>query len=520
MTKAEVDNFSPARRSSSAATGRSQEASVAELAADRVLENRFPAIPIWVLLVLLMTTSIVAIVVPMALILVTTSNSSLNELTTITIQLAATEASHGVQNAISSTAQILDALMASPYFSKDFLAHESNVRGGAGVISAMMTGVRTFDYLSALTCSTPGRTAIGPYGPFTNRTIVQAVYGSLSPAAAFGPMALIIDPSTNASVTANLLSADYSTVVSSVNIGVAPVATTDDVLLTDQVSSTPSVDPFFGTTFINTTGVPFWQMSYYKNFWADKFKAGSSAPDFGCSVGIRIDESLTVFLNSTRVTNNTILMLMDTSGLLLSTNRPDSITTPMNATHRVFPDASPVPAVSLVGRALLSIYGSYTSIPTSNTPTVLQRLADDGTDWFLSTTSVAVPGTDRLMFVVAIPRSDLVAQMDNAEKRGVAVATTVACLGLIVTGLMMYLALRPLQRMATSMRQLTKLDFSFLENGVLNRRSPLQEIREVETVFDMMVKAFAGAIRRNKALMGGQATNHANSRSTGVSTVV
>ncbi|KAJ3186852.1 hypothetical protein HK101_009462 [Irineochytrium annulatum] len=466
-----------------------------------------------------MTASIAGIVVPMALIFAWNSNASLNDVTTIAIQLAATEASQGVRGAIASTTQILDALMASPYFSKDFMTHVADIKSSAGVIPAMMTGVRTFDYISALVCSTPGSTAVGPYGPYTNRTNVQAVYASMAPGGPKQPMVILQDQTTGASVTVNLLSPDYGAVLTSINIGPARLSNGGDVLLANQLSSTPAVEPFFDITYLNATGTAFWQISYYRNHWVDKTKAGTTVPDFGCSIGFQIDASLTVYLNSMRVTNNTILMLMDTSGLLLSTNRPDSIASSTNATVRVTPDASPVTAISLVGRALLSTYGSYSSLPTSNASTVLQQRFADGTEWFLSTTSLTVSG-DQLTFVVAIPRSDLFAQMDAGERRGVIVASAVACLGLIITGLMTFFALRPLQRMATSMRKLTKFDFSFLENGVLNKRSPLKEIREVETVFDMMVKAFAGAIRRNKTLMGGQTGQGGSSKSGAASSVV
>ncbi|KAJ3175138.1 hypothetical protein HK101_010742 [Irineochytrium annulatum] len=93
------------------------------------------------------------------------------------------------------------------------------------------------------------------------------------------------------------------------------------------------------------------------------------------------------------------------------------------------------------------------------------------------------------------------AKMDEAERRGIVVASAVAAAGLLCTALITFLALRPVGAMAKNMTQLTKFDFSLLEKGVLDKRSLLSEIREAETAFDTMVKAFAGAIRRNKQLI-------------------
>ncbi|KAI8584991.1 hypothetical protein BDZ88DRAFT_57285 [Geranomyces variabilis] len=61
-----------------------------------------------------------------------------------------------------------------------------------------------------------------------------------------------------------------------------------------------------------------------------------------------------------------------------------------------------------------------------------------------------------------------------------------------------------LQRLARQMVQLTKMDFSTLESsGMLDERSLIFELCAVQKVFATMVRAFAGAIQRNKTIIAG-----------------
>ncbi|KAJ3131892.1 hypothetical protein HK101_004660, partial [Irineochytrium annulatum] len=476
-----------------------KEVTVAELAADRVRTNRFAAIPTWVLLLLLMTGSIAAIVAPMAIIFLSNSSDSINDLSTITIQLAATEASQAIESVISSTTQILEGLVTGPYFIKDFLANAGNVNASTTVFPAMLSSVATGTYVNSIECRTmQTQTAIGIMGPYLNRTDVTAVITAPEPGVERTPIVVHNDPSTNGGLFLETFAFhNFSSYVSTTGIGPAPL-TGLDITLAQQ--NNRSVAPYFDTTYYTVGAFSFWQMTYSKNIWVNPASAGETTPDVNCAVGIVVDLSLSVLLNSVRVTNNTVVLLMDTEGRLLSTNRPNSIATPANVSVRVTPDLSPTTEVALVGKGLLSIFGSYGSIPTGSMSTVYQRTFNDGQPWFLTTSVMNISGTP-FTFVVAFPRSDMFAKMDAAEKRGVIIAACVAAAGLICTALMTFLSLRPLYAMAKNMTQLTKFDFSLLENGVLDRRSFLAEIREAETVFDTMVKAFAGAIKRNKQLV-------------------
>lgn len=111
--------------------------------------------------------------------------------------------------------------------------------------------------------------------------------------------------------------------------------------------------------------------------------------------------------------------------------------------------------------------------------------------------------TDSLLVVSAIPRSDIFGKLDAARQRSIAVSVGVSvAMGVLASGIFFLLVL-PLFRLARSMQVLTKLDFSQLESsGMLDERSWIWELYNVQTTFATMVRAFAGAIKKNKQMMG------------------
>ncbi|KAJ3199300.1 hypothetical protein HDU67_002917, partial [Dinochytrium kinnereticum] len=288
----------------------------AERKAEKGQKEKFSlAVPIWVVLITLMTGAIVAIVAPMGSIFVGTSKTSIGDLSTITIQVASTQAAQGVETAISNTARVLDQLLAIPYFPNDFIRNQYNIMASPTLVPSLLQSLRTFDFISALVCTTPGSTVIGPFGPFTNNSNVQALYTPFLSRNGTKTIALIYaDPSTNATNQLVAYAPDLTTVTQRSFAGPKGVATARDFLFTDFYAARQPIEPYFGLTFINTSGVSFWQMSYYKHYYVPS----SSQPAFGCSIGYIIEDALVPFLNSVRVTNNTIVVLIEKlSGLLV-----------------------------------------------------------------------------------------------------------------------------------------------------------------------------------------------------------
>ncbi|KAJ3103576.1 hypothetical protein HDU97_009996 [Phlyctochytrium planicorne] len=494
-----------------------QEQSIQELAAERNAERgkkegRGLSVPIWVVMSLLMTAAIGAIVIPLSVILVGTSNKSLNTLTTTTVQLVLKTASEGVSNFLTGTVDTMEGLTNSSYFTNDFTTNIYNIKTSGQIIPAIGKALNSHDFISAVVCTQPGQTAIGPTGPFTNRTNLQLV--STSTPAGKTTVAFYNDQTTGGFVHLAALDPINFSILKDTQINPVGVTGEGDVALKNMLSSSPSVDPYFDISFIKTSFGSFWQMSFYKNFWRTASDSGKTVPDFACSVGSLIDASITVFLNSIKVTDNTIIMLMDSNGFLLSTNRNNSISIPSTTVNgsfvRVTPDMSPNDDVSKVGKGLMGLYGSIDKIPldgiTTNTPVNQVNIA--GESWFLSSSGFTVKG-QKFGLVVAFPRSDMFANLDKAGTTVVIIAIVVAVIGVMFTTLSTYFALRPLQKMSQSMKQLTKFDFSSLESGSLTNRSLMTEIRGVETAFHDMVVGFAAAIRKNRALM-----NHSHTTST------
>ncbi|KAJ3192980.1 hypothetical protein HK101_005629 [Irineochytrium annulatum] len=459
-----------------------------------------------VLILILMAVAVAATVFPLSFLLTDTSNNSIKSLTTLSLSLGIMQVTQGVESTIRSSAQILDALLSSPFFTDDFMLHSANLSASPGILVSMMRGLRTFDYNSALVCQTPGVTALGPMGNYTNRTNIQAVYSNVTVGGPKVPVALISDQTTLPFVSIIMLSPDYMKSIGGFKLP-SGVANSGDVALVNQLSKSPTVGPYFDISKLVTPDEIFWQMSYYRNFWANTSLAGKTAPDFTCSIGYRIDNSLTPHLNSVTLTNNSIIMLMSGDGRLISTNKAFTISANFTSVERLSPDLSPNPQVAALGKCLLAVYGSYGNITAVTNGTQVQvhaALLAEGQNWFVSASTIVVHGTD---FIVAIglPRSDMFQAMDLAERNAVIIGATVAVGGILLTATMTFLTLRPLQKMAKSMTELTKFDFSSLESGALNSRSTMSEIRAIESVFDVMVKAFAGAIRENRALNSGSA---------------
>ncbi|KAI8916760.1 hypothetical protein DFJ77DRAFT_354148 [Powellomyces hirtus] len=122
---------------------------------------------------------------------------------------------------------------------------------------------------------------------------------------------------------------------------------------------------------------------------------------------------------------------------------------------------------------------------------------------------------ENILLVATLPRSEIYGVIDKARHRSTAVSVGImAGMSLLVSALFV-VAVLPLFKLAREMAQLTKLDFGTLEeSGALEQRSFLWELRKVQATFATMVKAFAGAIKKNKEMQSTRGAGQ-NSRTTG-----
>ncbi|KAJ3112424.1 hypothetical protein HDU96_004567 [Phlyctochytrium bullatum] len=490
------------RRGGGEQTEEVKEKTIEMLAAERMngknKETLGFAIPVWLLLTFLMTGLMAAILVPLITTIRSNTFQSVQDMTFTTMQLAVTLASLGIESAISTTALLLDQLYRHPYYWADFTQNVGNVYASPTLITAMLVSSKSEEYLSALVCNNWGPAAIGPYGPFSNNTNVQALYTNfLNPpnVTTKAPVSVYSDPSTKALTVLIMYDNDLN-VLRTLSMGPKKVQPKSDIIFYELNSTSPSRKPFFAITMVTSSGRAFWQMSYYRMFWHSEVEK----PIIGCSIGYMIEEAFTPFLNSVKVTNRTIVLLIEkSSGLLMAANRPNSMA--VNNT-RVTPESSNNTDVSLIGRGLLANIGNVSVVSSQvilDKPLVQAKL-DDGQEWFIGSKLLVVRDTE-FVVTIAFPRSDFFENLDAADQRAFLIGVCVAVGGTAFTGLMAFLALWQLHAVAENMKKMTKFDFSAFENGALEGRSPMAEIKELQDAFDNMVVSFSSTIRGQKDLV-------------------
>ncbi|KAJ3319057.1 hypothetical protein HDU76_000658, partial [Blyttiomyces sp. JEL0837] len=87
--------------------------------------------------------------------------------------------------------------------------------------------------------------------------------------------------------------------------------------------------------------------------------------------------------------------------------------------------------------------------------------------------------------VVGIPRSDFFSKTDEAQKKAGILAAVLAVVGVLVTVITAWFAMRPLHTLTLAMEKLTKMDFSALEGDILNERSFMLELRKLQVTFSL-----------------------------------
>ncbi|KAJ3143589.1 hypothetical protein HDU90_000352 [Geranomyces variabilis] len=128
-----------------------------------------------------------------------------------------------------------------------------------------------------------------------------------------------------------------------------------------------------------------------------------------------------------------------------------------------------------------------------------------GTRWIINVDIVGLGTYDYALLVLAIPRSEVYGEIDRARTRARGISIGVSVGMAVVIGGIFVLVVLPLSDLVREMAMLTKLDFGTLEcSGALDNRSWVWEIRHVQVVFATMVKAFAGAIKKNRAMVNKQ----------------
>ncbi|KAJ3132785.1 hypothetical protein HDU90_006673 [Geranomyces variabilis] len=244
----------------------------------------------------------------------------------------------------------------------------------------------------------------------------------------------------------------------------------------------------------------------------------AALPDYYCSVGQRVDVTWNNILRTARPNNNSIVAVFKQDWTVggSSAESPDS-TGRLSAVGYVFTMTVVDPLTLAFQQYLKDNYQSnFYAIATSDITTSEVVIA--GTRWIMLTQAMHMSSySDQdYLLVTAIPRSDVYGSIDHSRTQALSISLGIASGMAVLSVILFILVVIPLFKLARAMNILTKLDFGQLEkSNVLDDRSFIWEVRKVQEVFGLMVKAFAGGLKRNKAMVSAaiqESTSSGNTR--------
>ncbi|KAJ3326381.1 hypothetical protein HDU76_012976, partial [Blyttiomyces sp. JEL0837] len=202
-----------------------------------------------------------------------------------------------------------------------------------------------------------------------------------------------------------------------------------------------------------------------------------------CRASIEMESKMNSFLISLKPTVGSIVYLVDDAGFMAASSVSES--TVANETFRYTASNNIDPLISSSGNKFVEEYGSIEAVPDGYFKTV----ALDGALYILASNDFKMPfSLQKYKVVVVIPRLDFYGSTEQSTHKALILVAILSCVGVTFVAGLSFLAILPLKKMESSMRQLTKFDFSVLEQGKLESTSFVLEYNIVETTFLKMVK--------------------------------
>ncbi|KAJ3172551.1 hypothetical protein HDU88_005879 [Geranomyces variabilis] len=243
----------------------------------------------------------------------------------------------------------------------------------------------------------------------------------------------------------------------------------------------------------------------------------SADPDllFSCGAGITIDSTWSHLLMDAAGANtgNKILLLDSTDTLPLVSTSNRNISYGQALTKVKFNET----LSASLRAAVVAKYGKYSSMLSDPDFGKSFEAQVEGDTWIivLGRVQLTAYASNTLVVVLAVPRASIFSRIDSAQKKslGLAIGLSVG-IGMLMA-LLFALIVTPLRRLAHAMGLLTNLDFASLNKGnILDQKSAITEIRNVQRTFSTMVKAFAGGIKQNRDLQTQQSKQGGGSSQT------
>ncbi|KAI8815760.1 uncharacterized protein EV422DRAFT_548291 [Fimicolochytrium jonesii] len=274
------------------------------------------------------------------------------------------------------------------------------------------------------------------------------------------------------------------TIPSSVYINLGLVPTTSFIVYKDSVTK-QQISYAVKSVFLNPT---------------DK------TPAYTCAAGIKTATSWNTALLKARPTEDSVLTLFDPQfNILASTGMVMNATASSTTYDTAYPNEDALAFQTFI-KSKYTLAGAVAAGKAQTTFEV--EIAGThyivGIDLAGAQTYPSYP----LLLVAAIPREKIYGKIEAAKKRSTGVVIGIAIAVTAFVAAVFIVVALPLLTLAREMEKLTKLDFGSLEaSGSLERRSLIWELSKVQTTFATMVKAFAGAIKKNRALVNKSAQN-------------
>ncbi|KAJ3162530.1 hypothetical protein HDU88_006689 [Geranomyces variabilis] len=291
-----------------------------------------------------------------------------------------------------------------------------------------------------------------------------------------------------------------------------PWDVTNSPLVQQLLLANPKRDPFFGMSY-NGQGLRGASISQV-------FTSADPSLNYGCGATITVESRWNQLLIEAAGVNtpNKILLLANTEDLALVSTSNRNISFGVALTQGV---GSNETLSQSLRAAVLSKYGTYSAMAADPTLGTSFEAQVEGETWILLVDRVKLSGydSDQLVVVLAVPHASIFSRIDSAQKKSLGVAIGLSIGIGILMALFFAVIVTPLRRLAHAMGLLTSMDFASLHKGtVLEQKSAITEIREVQRTFSTMVKAFAGGIKQNRDLHGAAAKAATGSRSQSGST--
>ncbi|KAJ1569212.1 hypothetical protein HK405_008360 [Cladochytrium tenue] len=286
-----------------------------------------------------------------------------------------------------------------------------------------------------------------------------------------------------------------------------------------NIGITLGMNPAFTTTrglwssLSNADGPNTYVLSYFYGFWSGVTPSQYSptvvsTPPSAIFMTSLSAQSLDAYLQTITLTPNGVAILVDgNSGKMVGSSVPN-ISENYPAVYTAI--NNPNPLVSAGASALAALSSPVAASNASAIAYITDRTTKHfrfayGGDTVYCSTAWIVDDTANLslLLMLMVPSGDFLGSV-NTTMRNAIIFVVVFCVFALGVGVVIsWLLTAPLRTLTESIKKATNFDFSSLQDGMLDSRSFVTEIRSLQSAFRAMMKKFAEAIQRNKSLLGG-----------------